>query len=289
MTKYLTKIEEYNLYQDYINNNNTKARDTIILNQLDHVKSIAYQFKDKGDFEDLVQEGMTYVTYAFNKWDPEKGATFTTFNRRAIKYHLMKYIDDNKAVKIPSVHKSAVKKINKAKEALDRIKEPKTTDNISTMTGLDIITINAVLRAITPTASLNKISDNHDEGVNQLEANKEYEPEYKLFNNPIIDNLDLSILTDKQREAFELYIKGAAVDDVYPAIGITYMTYMDYVRQSIRKLNKHYKKLKDINQAGSMWYQGKSYFEIAKKLKVSHDEARNYVSIYYKEKTANEA
>ena len=80
MTKYLTKEEEYNLYQDYINNNNTKARDTIILNQLDHVKSIAYQFKDKGDFEDLVQEGMTYVTYAFNKWDPEKGATFTTFN-----------------------------------------------------------------------------------------------------------------------------------------------------------------------------------------------------------------
>lgn len=289
MTKYLTKEEEYNLYQDYINNNNTKAKDTIILNQLDHVKSIAYQFKDKGDFEDLVQEGMTYVTYAFSKWDPEKGATFTTFNRRAIKFHLMKYIDDNKAVKIPSVHKSAVKKINKAKEALDRIKEPNTTDNISTMTGLDIITINAVLRAITPTASLNKISDNHDEGVNQLIANKEYEPEYKLFNNHIIDNIDLSILTDKQREAFELYIKGAAVDDVYPAIGITYTTYMDYVRQSIRKLNKHYKKLKDINEAGSMWYQGKSYFEIAKKLKVSHDEARNYVSIYYKEKTANEA
>lgn len=284
MTKYLTKEEEYNLYQDYINNNNTKAKDTIILNQLDHVKSIAYQFKDKGDFEDLVQEGMTYVTYAFNKWDPEKGATFTTFNRRAIKFHLMKYIDDNKAVNIPSVHKSDIKKINKAKEALDRIKEPQTTDNISTMTGLDIITINAVLRAITPTASLNKISDNHDEGVNQLEANKEYEPEYKLFNNPIIDNLDFSILTDKQREAFELYIKGAAVDDVYPAIGITYTTYMDYVRQSIRKLNKHYKKLKDINEAGSMWYQGKSYFEIAKKLKISHDEARDYVNIYYKEK-----
>ena len=232
---------------------------------------------------------MTYVTYAFNKWDPEKGATFTTFNRRAIKYHLMKYIDDNKAVKIPSVHKSAIKKINKAKEALDRIKEPNTTDNISTMTGLDIITINAVLRAITPTASLNEVSDNHDEGVNQLEASKEYEPEYQLFNNPIIDNIDLSILTDKQREAFELYIKGAAVDDVYPAIGISYTTYMDYVKQSIRKLNKHYKKLKDINQAGSMWYQGKSYFEIAKKLKISYDEACNYVSIYYNGKTANEA
>ena len=57
----------------------------------------------------------------------------------------------------------------------------------------------------------------------------------------------------------------------------------------LKKLNKHYKKLKDINEAGSMWHQGKSYFEIAKKLKVSHDEARNYVNIYYKEKTTNEA
>lgn len=285
MTKYLTKEEEYKLYKAYLIDNDLNAKDKIILNQTDLVKSIAYQFIDSEDFEDLIQEGMIATIKAFDKWSPDKGASFTTFNKDNVKYHLIKYINNNKPIKLPENKIADIKKIKKARETLDRINESKTIDNISTMTGIDVHAINATLRAIAPTIALNKHDEDFEETVHSIKADRQSEPEYKLEDTDFLDKIDINILTDKQREILLKYIDNDY--DVYKTaahMNVKVAVINNNLYAGLKKLNKHYKKLKDINQAGSMWYQGKSYFEIAKKLKISHDEARNYVSIYYNSK-----
>jgi RNA polymerase sigma factor (sigma-70 family) len=285
MTKYLTKEEEYNLYKAYLIDNDLNAKDKIILNQTDLVKSIAYQFKDSEDFEDLVQEGMIATIKAFDKWSPDKGASFTTFNKDNVKYHLIKYINNNKPVKLPENKVADIKKIRKARETLDRINEPKTIDNISTMTGIDVHTINATLRAIAPTIALNKHDEDFEETVHSIKADRQSEPEYKLEDTDFLNKIDINILTDKQREILLEYIDNDYdVHKTAAHMNVNVAVINNNLHAGLKKLNKHYKKLKDINQAGSMWYQGKSYFEIAKKLKISYDEACNYVSIYYNSK-----
>lgn len=103
--KVLTKEEEYNLFKKYRDENNIKARDTIVLSNIalckktvrkytKHLKSMTY--------EDLLQESIIIVIGAIDKFDYTLGYKFSTYLVKTLENSISRYIMKNdRAVRLP--------------------------------------------------------------------------------------------------------------------------------------------------------------------------------------------
>ena len=136
--QFLTKEEEAKLFKEYYSTPSSRIKksikDKIVLNQTPSVVSIAKNYRESDNIYDLVQEGMIAVLVAFNNYNPESDASFTTFCRPAINGHLIRYLQKNKTIKLPDRAPKLIKQINKAKELLHRLQKPETTTEIAKIT-----------------------------------------------------------------------------------------------------------------------------------------------------------
>lgn len=192
-----TKEQEAALFNEYFSAPSSRIKksikDKIVLNQVSQVMSIAKTFRDSDDIDDLIQEGMVAVLIAFNKYNPDHDAKFSTYVRPAINGHLIRYLQKNKTLRLPDRTPKILKQINKAKELLSRIEKRITTTNIAELTGLDEQQIIDILNGI-QLVELNKLNDEGEELINTIEDPTTIE----AFNS--VESLDLSSLTDIQQQ-----------------------------------------------------------------------------------------
>ena len=194
-----TKEQETALFNEYFSTPSNRIKksikDKIVLNQVSQVISIAKTFRESDDIEDLIQEGMVAVLIAFNKYNPDHDAKFSTYVRPAINGHLIRYLQKNKTLRLPDRTPKILKQINKAKELLNRLDKRITTTNIAELTGLDEQQIIDILNGI-QLVELNKLNDEGEELINTIEDPTTIE----AFNSVESPKLDLSSLTDVQQQ-----------------------------------------------------------------------------------------
>ena len=157
-SKVLTKEEEKALFKEYYETPSSRRKreikDTIVLAQSRHIISIAQIYRDKGDIEDLFQEGMIAVLEAFPNYDYTQAASFMTYTKQIIIRRMAKYLRRTKVMKISEQAINNLRKINKAKQLLERLKKPITTTEIAKLTNIQETTIISILNAIS-TVELN--------------------------------------------------------------------------------------------------------------------------------------
>jgi RNA polymerase sigma factor (sigma-70 family) len=80
-----------------------QATDLLVKNHLMLVAKIARQYSSKGiDFSDLISEGNAGLMKAIEKWNPEKGASFTTCASWWIKQSIIRNcMHNNRIVRLP--------------------------------------------------------------------------------------------------------------------------------------------------------------------------------------------
>ncbi len=92
----LEKEEEFELANDYRNNNNLEAAKKLVLSHLKYVAYIAHQYKGyKLPIADLIQEGNIGLMVAVKKFDPTKGVRLISYATVWIKEKIHEFVIKN--------------------------------------------------------------------------------------------------------------------------------------------------------------------------------------------------
>lgn len=94
-TKLDTEIEN-DLWEQYYLNKSSGARDQLIMAYLPIVKvnarKMSSMYKNKADMEDIVNQGILALIDCIDKYDPDRGAQFSTFASIRIRGSIIDYI-----------------------------------------------------------------------------------------------------------------------------------------------------------------------------------------------------
>lgn len=247
-SKTLTKEEEKALFKEYYetpsNRRKREIKDTIVLAQSRHIISIAQIYRDKGDIEDLFQEGMIAVLDAFPNYDHTQNASFMTYTKQAIIRQMAKYLRRTKVMKISEPAVNNLRKINKAKQLLERLKKPITTTEIAKLTNIQETTIISILNAIS-TVELNVTpSDDDEELINTLvdkKAEQQLEAilEKESFNNKNVGGIDLSVLSPSEVETLKLmYVDNKTAKEISKELNTSPKIVTQFKYMALKKLKE---------------------------------------------------
>lgn len=147
----LNRQEEFDIAAE-ICQGNEKAFDKLITSNLRLVVKIAHDFKSYGPIEDMISSGNLGLIRACEKFDPNKGAKFSSYAAWWIKQSMRRYITRNRTVRIPQVSMTQIIKINKAKSRLGR---DASIQDLSSDTGIGEKTVQMLQTKGKPILSLN--------------------------------------------------------------------------------------------------------------------------------------
>lgn len=112
----LSKEEQLQLFLDYKQNNNEKAREKLINCNLKLVLTVAKKMMTNlrhVSFMDLVQEGNAGLVKAVEKFNPDKDVKFSSYARWWIKESIVFFLLQNNQIKIPTSSGVILYEINK--------------------------------------------------------------------------------------------------------------------------------------------------------------------------------
>jgi len=114
------------------------AREKVVHSLLRLVVNIAMKYRDFGvPVQDLINEGNIGLLKAIEKFDPSKGVHFTGYAPYWIKQAITRALDEQSTtVRIPSEHRTAIRKIKKAEEELAYKRGEIKVEDIAEITGL---------------------------------------------------------------------------------------------------------------------------------------------------------
>ena len=192
------------------------AQDRLVEGNLKLVVSIAKRYLDKGvPFLDLIQEGNLGLIKAVEKFDYERGCTFSTYANWWIKQYISNSIMNyGRTIRIPvHIHEKLAKynKVyNKLSEKLNRNPTPEELAEAMNLTDNQIYNIMSVATGI---LSLDEpINDDHDDTLakflpaDELSVEEQYEKSSlardvnDLLNNVLLKKRDIEII--KLRNGF---------------------------------------------------------------------------------------
>ena len=133
------------------------ARDELVCANLRLVVKIAHDYRGRGlPLEDLVAEGNTGLVKAAERFDPAKGAKFSTYASWWIRQAMSRAIaNQSRTIRIPIHTSTKIRALRVADDALLRElgREP-TSSELADCTGLSSRTVVALRRAYVSTVSL---------------------------------------------------------------------------------------------------------------------------------------
>jgi RNA polymerase nonessential primary-like sigma factor len=87
------------------------SKELLINSNLRLVVSIAKRYSRDGILPDLIGEGNIALIVAAEKYDPERGAKFSTYAFKGIERHIWSYLDSQKMIRLPPVQKALMRTI----------------------------------------------------------------------------------------------------------------------------------------------------------------------------------
>ena len=143
--------DELNILIARAKNGDMIAKNTIIESNIGLVKSIARRYIHlfKGNtFDDLVQEGMLGLLNTIDRYDPNKGASFSTYASWWIKQSILRLLDYNDRLisGYSSKIESKIRKIHKIEEYLKLNNYPVTPKMIAKYSGFNLDEVNELIK-----------------------------------------------------------------------------------------------------------------------------------------------
>ena len=244
-TEYLTKEEEKALFKEYHTTPSLRRKkqikEDLVLNQCGQIISIASIYKNVDNIEDLFQEGMIAVLESFNSYDHTHNASFTTYVRNGIFRQICDYLKRNRTIKLSQTAVEKLKKINKAKDLLERLNQPVTTEAISNITKIKEHNVIEILNTLT-VEELDRFVYGDSEKYSILE-NLEDKSAEKEFDD-VIDKLspieiDVSCLDQQEQDIITLiYYCNLTISQVSKRLNIKATLISDIKYRALKKLRK---------------------------------------------------
>ncbi len=225
--KLLTAKQEVSLARQ-AKKGNKSARDKLIESNFRLVISIAKKYhKSNIDFNDLIQESMTGLIKAVDKFDPELGYKFSTYACHWIKQAALQYINEKYSdIKVPthsrllnSKIKSKIKEIEENKGYTPSLEELSTELNESTKKIKYTLNANSTIFSLDDTLNKNESKNSYKDNLKDtsIYVQPEAALESKELNKIICESL--SLLTQKEEKIIRLRFGLDQVNDIenFPA------------------------------------------------------------------------
>ena len=245
----LTKEEEYELLRKIREDKDEDARHLLILSNLRLVISVAKKSMGNGLLLiDLISEGNIGLIKAINKFDYEKGHSFSTYAVWWIKQSIKKaVINKGRDIRIPSYKYEQLSKVNRTiMEYISEFGETPTTKYIADKTELKESKVVLLLNEFQDILSLNEtIGDNiFLEDVIGASDNIE---EKIIKEDQLAEMRDLldNILSDREKEILELRYglydnKIHTLKEIGDMLSITRERVRQIEKKAITKLKLHF-------------------------------------------------
>lgn len=200
----LPKSEILRLFEEY-QNGNLEAREKVLNSNILLVKKIANGFHATNlTYDDLFQIGFEGLMEAFDRFDYNRGFSFSTYATYWIRQRITREIDNfDRNVRIPVNKLEEIKKIYALKNTLENALLRKVTnEELAAETGKTLEEINLLLNYMPTTKSLSEtIGEHEDTELGELVAS-DYDLEQETLNKMSAEDVDkvLEVLDDRERE-----------------------------------------------------------------------------------------
>ncbi|HIT22309.1 MAG TPA: sigma-70 family RNA polymerase sigma factor [Candidatus Scybalousia intestinigallinarum] len=129
------------------------------------ILAYASKFRYYYDMDDLIQVGRIGLLNALDHYDPSQNTKFSSYAFLYIKGEILKYVRENKNIKISKELSSLVKPIERAKEVLrQRLQKEPTIEEVSHFLEIDRSVIEEVIMSQEFVRSLDYVLNEDDEG-----------------------------------------------------------------------------------------------------------------------------
>lgn len=192
---------------------------------------------DPNDFEDLYQEGMIALQKASKNYNPDMGSDFSTYAWFYIKGEVLKYIRENKTMKVSKDYINLNKLINKTKEYLQqKYMREVSINELAEFLEMPIEKINKVILSCQNVKSMDYEYSEEGKELNMYDSVGYVE---KNYNEDIMDlKEELSNLSDEEKALINLrYYEEMTQQETAKTLGMSQV-------QVSRKENKILQKIK---------------------------------------------
>lgn len=253
-----------------------EAKARLIKANLRLVVKICHEFMGRGlPKHDLISEGNIGLMTAAEKFDPTKGAKFSTYATWWIKQAMRRALaEQGRTIRIPLQSMEKISKIQSAKMRLaERLGREPTKEEIAKELELSVRTVRELLFAGVHTASLNApIEEGEDGEVQDTIPSLTLMPDMMLGEIESIDRMMdlLAKLNEREQQVIKLRFgldgnPEMTLEEVGQALGCT--------RERIRQIqNKAITKLKALHVEKIKKYMGKSNGHPAPRYEEESDE-----------------
>ena len=226
------------------------AEDKLAKCNLRLVVKIAHDFKGRGlMLEDLIAEGNTGLLRAVTKFNPSKGAKFSSYAAWWIKQSMHRAIANcNSTVRLPIQTSTKIRKIRDAQHRLvEKLGREPLPKEIAEETGLTVRTVKALLNVNVNMVSLSAPIQQGEEGVMEelLADTHVIAPSHPAEHQENLSNLRqlMTQLDDRERAVLvqRFGLDGnppKTLEDVSAALGRTRERIRQIQRQALEKLNR---------------------------------------------------
>lgn len=185
------------------------------------IYSIARKYSyNENDLEDLYQVGNIGLFHALENYKADSGTKFSTYAHFYIRGEILKYIRENKLIKVNNDLDKLARSISRVKEHLTQVKEKEPTlEEIAEFLEVPIESVYDAINSSSSIKSLDyELTDDKDNNLYDYEAYIE-----KGYNEDILDLRDeLEKLPDEEKELiFNRYFLDRSQKETSSELGIS--------------------------------------------------------------------
>ena len=222
------------LFKEFTENPSIELRNRIVKNNLNLVYLIANQFRQRHDFEDLVQVGFLELVTCVERFDIYRGYQFSSFAMPRIRGAVLHYIrDKSHTIKIPRQY---IELLTKAKK-LSHLRDSETAASLD----VDLDKWLEAKRSIAPPKSLySPVCEDSELTLGESIDDGSEIYDYILEREKVdqVKSL-LNKLPEHQRQTLELiYFKELTNDRAAKAMGKSEGTIRRYKKEAIETLRR---------------------------------------------------
>ena len=192
------------------------------------------------DIEDLYQVGVVGVIKAYDNYNNNKTAKFSTYAYKYIYGEIYTYVNNNKTIKISKDLKQLSRKINEAKNILSQrlMKEPSIYE-LSIFLEIEPNIIETAINSMKKVDSINKVINSDGKNVTLEDTIKDTKDYYNI--DYLMLNEEINKLNNEEKELIYLrYFEDRTQNEVAQILGITQVGVSRTEKKTLKKIRNNY-------------------------------------------------
>lgn len=126
-----------------------KNTETLYCQNIGLISKVACRFKGCEDLEDLKQQATIYFLELVSSWDPDSGSIFSSYAFNNMFWRLIRYVQENKLIKIPTHRAEEIRQYNNAVDDYRKShgKTPSRKE-IASLMGISVYEVDGIRKTI---------------------------------------------------------------------------------------------------------------------------------------------